>query len=51
MHGFHPEDDPYSSAAFLANRSPGRPVRNLIDVNAVMLDWIEALEGVARAKN
>ncbi|HWT77778.1 MAG TPA: hypothetical protein VN648_03125, partial [Candidatus Methylomirabilis sp.] len=42
MHGFHP-DDPYSSAAFLANREPRHPIRTLIDVHDVMLDWATAL--------
>lgn len=40
MHGFDPDVDPYASAAFLANRHPGRPVRTLRDVNAVLRDWL-----------
>ena len=42
MHGFHP-DDPYSSAAFLSNRVPSRPVETLVDVNEVMREWAEAV--------
>lgn len=47
MHGFDPEQDHYASAAFLANRHPGRKVRTLIDVHSVMLDWIEKARGAA----
>jgi hypothetical protein len=42
MHGFHP-DDRYSSAAFLSNRKPARPVRTLTDVHDVMMDMAEAV--------
>lgn len=44
MHGFHP-DDPYSSAIFLSNLRPPKPVRTLVDVNEVMQDWAENLAG------
>jgi hypothetical protein len=47
MHGFDPEQDEYASAAFLANRRPKQPVRTLIDVHSVMLDWIDSARGVA----
>lgn len=43
MHGFHPVRDPFSSAVFLGNRDPGRPMQTLVDVNAVMREWIEAV--------
>jgi predicted AlkP superfamily pyrophosphatase or phosphodiesterase len=42
MHGFHPEDDPYASAVFLANHDPGRPVGTLIDVHELMVQTIAA---------
>jgi len=48
MHGFHP-DDPYSSAVFLANRVPRRPIQTLIDVHDVMMECAEALRGGAYA--
>jgi len=44
MHGFDPEKDPHASAVFLANRSPERPVRTLMDVNAIMQEWIARLQ-------
>jgi len=40
MHGFDPEADRYASAAFFANRKPQRPIRTLIDIHSVMLDWV-----------
>ena len=49
MHGFDPEQDEYASAAFLANRHPGMPVRTLMDVHSVMLNWIDRVRGVAHA--
>ena len=42
MHGFHPEEDPYASAVFLANHDPGRPVGTLLDVHELMVQTIAA---------
>jgi hypothetical protein len=47
MHGFDPERDPHSSAVFLTNRAPERPVRTLTDVNAIMQRWIDGLRAGA----
>jgi Type I phosphodiesterase / nucleotide pyrophosphatase len=47
MHGFDPELDPHSSAVFLTNRAPERPVRTLTDVNAIMQRWIDGLRAGA----
>lgn len=47
MHGFDPEKDPHSSAVFLTNRTPERPVRTLTDVNAIMQKWIDGLRAGA----
>ena len=43
MHGFDPEKDPYSFAAFLSNRIPESPIRTLADVNEVMRNWIDQM--------
>jgi hypothetical protein len=43
MHGFDPEKDPHSYAAFLSNRTPEFPVRTLADVNEVMRNWIDRM--------
>src|SRR5215469_165319 len=51
MHGFDPEQDPCSAAAFLSNRNPGRPVKTLIDVHAVMLDWVDSMRGAIRVQS
>ena len=50
MHGFDPEQDPCSAAAFLANRDPGLPVRTLVDVHAVVVDLIESIKGGVRVQ-
>jgi len=50
MHGFDPEQDPCSAAAFLANRDPGLPVRTLVDVHAVIVDLIESIKGGVRVQ-
>jgi len=43
MHGFDPEKDPHSFAAFLSNRTPEFPIQTLADVNEVMRNWIDQM--------
>jgi len=48
MHGFHP-DDPYSSAIFLSNLRPSKPVQTLVDVHEELYECAEALRNGVHA--
>jgi len=48
MHGFHP-DDPFSSAIFLSNLPPSKPVQTLVDVHEELYERAEALRNGVHA--